>query len=236
MSTLYLIRHGQASFGQDNYDKLSDLGKEQSRLLAHHLVKSGFRFDRLYCGMMVRHRETATEYVEYSKKEGTAIPEVEFIPGFNEYDPAEVIQALLPILIREQPEYQRHLDKIFSDQRSFNLLFEAITRMWCSGNYDDTGITPWSRFAARVNAAISAIIEGSGSDKSIAVFTSGGPISAAVQRALGLSAETALGIGQQLVNTAISRFKFTQKRFTMATFNEYQHLEHRDRSDIVTYR
>ena len=33
MSELILIRHAQASFGEENYDKLSDLGHKQARLL-----------------------------------------------------------------------------------------------------------------------------------------------------------------------------------------------------------
>ena len=31
MAELLVIRHGQASFGQDDYDVLSDLGHQQSR-------------------------------------------------------------------------------------------------------------------------------------------------------------------------------------------------------------
>ena len=29
MGTLYLVRHGQASFGSDHYDQLSELGRRQ---------------------------------------------------------------------------------------------------------------------------------------------------------------------------------------------------------------
>src|SRR5687768_7805849 len=59
MSTLYLVRHGQASFGTDNYDQLSSLGRQQIKILAEHLAASGERFDRIYSGTLQRQRETA---------------------------------------------------------------------------------------------------------------------------------------------------------------------------------
>jgi broad specificity phosphatase PhoE len=35
MGTLYLVRHGQASFGADDYDQLSELGGAGVRLGEH---------------------------------------------------------------------------------------------------------------------------------------------------------------------------------------------------------
>jgi len=36
MSEIFLVRHAQASFGTDNYDELSDIGWQQSRLLGEY--------------------------------------------------------------------------------------------------------------------------------------------------------------------------------------------------------
>ena len=38
MSAIHLIRHGQASFGADDYDLLSALGERQARLLGESLA------------------------------------------------------------------------------------------------------------------------------------------------------------------------------------------------------
>ena len=38
MATIYLIRHGQASFGKENYDQLSPRGWEQGRVLGRWLA------------------------------------------------------------------------------------------------------------------------------------------------------------------------------------------------------
>jgi broad specificity phosphatase PhoE len=61
MSMIYMIRHGQASFGKDNYDRLSPLGKRQARILAQHLLTTGFHPDAVYSGTMVRKTTTAQE-------------------------------------------------------------------------------------------------------------------------------------------------------------------------------
>ena len=47
MSELLVIRHGQASFGQDNYDVLSDLGHRQSKAVGALLREMGWVPDRL---------------------------------------------------------------------------------------------------------------------------------------------------------------------------------------------
>ena len=64
MSVLYLVRHGQASFGTDDYDRLSDLGKEQSRITGRFLAAQGIEPDRIVHGEMLRQRQTAEGLLE----------------------------------------------------------------------------------------------------------------------------------------------------------------------------
>ena len=59
MSTLYLVRHGQASFGTDNYDQLSATGREQVQVLGNYFASLGERIDTIYSGALMRQRETA---------------------------------------------------------------------------------------------------------------------------------------------------------------------------------
>ena len=61
MSTIYMARHGQASFGQDNYDQLSEKGRRQSQILAEYLIRTGLSFDAVYSGDMVRQKDTVHE-------------------------------------------------------------------------------------------------------------------------------------------------------------------------------
>src|SRR5690606_41408651 len=54
---LLLVRHGQASFGTDDYDVLSSVGEEQARLLGRALA--GVTPDLVVHGELRRQRETA---------------------------------------------------------------------------------------------------------------------------------------------------------------------------------
>ena len=59
MGAIYLVRHGQASFGAAEYDALSPLGVEQAGILGAALKQRGLSFDRIVSGPMRRHRQTA---------------------------------------------------------------------------------------------------------------------------------------------------------------------------------
>jgi phosphohistidine phosphatase SixA len=58
VAELFLVRHAQASFGTDDYDRLSDLGHQQSRWLGDYFAQRGLVFDRVVTGTLRRHRET----------------------------------------------------------------------------------------------------------------------------------------------------------------------------------
>ncbi|MCP4691557.1 MAG: histidine phosphatase family protein, partial [Desulfobacterales bacterium] len=59
MCELWFIRHGQASFGASNYDKLSGTGIRQCEILGAFFSNTGRRFARVYSGRMVRQIDTA---------------------------------------------------------------------------------------------------------------------------------------------------------------------------------
>ena len=58
MSSVHLVRHGQASFGADDYDQLSELGWKQSARLGEYWRERGRTFDRVIMGTLRRHDET----------------------------------------------------------------------------------------------------------------------------------------------------------------------------------
>ena len=99
MSMIYLIRHGQASFGHDNYDKLSTLGVRQSRILARHLFDTGFRPDAVYSGAMDRQTATAEEVRSFFAEHGRPLPDLERVSGFDEYDTTAIVTAMFLSLI-----------------------------------------------------------------------------------------------------------------------------------------
>ncbi|HEY0825877.1 MAG TPA: phosphoglycerate mutase family protein, partial [Ramlibacter sp.] len=90
MGTLYLVRHGQASFGADDYDQLSDLGRRQSLRLGEYFAQKGVRFDGLIAGTLRRHKQTMAAILEGMNHAGEHLD----WDGLNEYDSAAVIAAI----------------------------------------------------------------------------------------------------------------------------------------------
>ena len=93
MGTLYLVRHGQASFGADDYDNLSTLGHQQSQRLGDYFRERGLQFEAVLMGSLKRHRQTFEGI-----HQGLGLPPLEPLvwPGLNEYDSHAVIHAIHP--------------------------------------------------------------------------------------------------------------------------------------------
>jgi len=236
VSTIYFIRHGQASFGKNNYDRLSLTGLKQSRILGNYLNMIDLRFDAIYCGTMERQVKTAAEYHACCAETEYPAPEITHDERFNEFDGEGVLKILLPVLLSEQPRYRFDSDNLLKDRGSFRRIFEAVMTMWSSGKYDMKGIITWDEFTMGVNSAVTGIMNIHTGGKNIAVFTSGGPISVAVQRVLNLTPQKTMDIRDMIVNTSITRFRYSGERLMMSSFNEYPHLEKSDDKNIITYR
>lgn len=236
MSTIFFLRHGQASFGKDNYDELSDTGVLQSKLLARFLVETKGRFDAVYTGTLERQRKTADELLQMLGEKGEQVPEVCRMEGLNEYPTENIFRALGPIAVEANPSLREHIGRLMTDRRSFQKVFEALMSMWASGRYDRAGLVSWNDFTAGVNRAIDEILARDGSGKNVAVFTSGGSISVAVRRTLNLTSDDTMRVAEQIVNSSITRFKSTTDRIMLFTFNEYPHLERENDEKLITYR
>ncbi len=236
MSTLFFIRHGQASFGKDEYDELSDNGHRQARILAHYFEVMNRRFDAVYTGTLSRHIKTAGALLSLLKEENVPVPPVRQLEGLNEYPTHDIFPALAPYAIKENPSLAADVASIMKDRRAFQRVFEAIMAVWASGKHDLPGLMTWQGFKDRVNGAIDEIMRADGTGKTVAVYTSGGTISVAVQRTLHLGETDAMKIAEQLVNTSVSRFKCTSDRIMLASFNEYPHLERENDGKLITYR
>lgn len=236
MSMIYLIRHGQASFGHDNYDRLSPLGIRQSRILAGHLFDAGFDPDAVYSGTMARQKATAEEVRFLYESRGRHLPELEQAEGFNEYDTAAIVTAMFPAMADEDPSLRDDLHRMYVSKDAFKRIFETAMLRWVTGKYDTDGIEPWEGLKARVAREMAAIMKRHGSGSSIAVFTSGGAIAASLSNVLGVPGESAMRLNWQIVNTSVTRFMYNSERITMAGFNSIAHLELARDPSLITYR
>ena len=101
MASIYLIRHGQASFGQENYDQLSELGQQQAVRLGQVISKRLPRFDAVCLGTMKRHRQTAENCLNEFGQNLDDLDPV-FDQGWNEYDHQDILARLRPNLPRQR--------------------------------------------------------------------------------------------------------------------------------------
>lgn len=235
MSTIYLVRHGQASFGKANYDVLSDVGVEQSAVLALYLLKTGVRFDAVYSGSMDRQMRTAEVIMKEFELNGINLPELNIMPEFNEYDSKSIITVLAPELIEEDPSIKSSFEKIFTDRRAFQKIFERSMLKWVSKGDAFEGGESWNSVKTRVSQAVSRIASVHGGGRTVLIVASGGTISACIGDVTGLSDEAAQHLCWQIANTSISTLVYNEERITLRTFNAWPHLEAGFR-DMITFR
>ena len=236
MSSIYLIRHAQASFGKKDYDRLSDLGRRQSKILAGHFKDLGFEFDAIYSGGQLRHEQTLAAYLETFADPESAVPPVHKNDDFNEYDSENILKTLIPELIRKEPAFEAEVAVMMQDKRSFQQVYEKIMRLWVNSKQPIKKLETWETYSKRVVSGLRKIMAKEGSGKKVAVFTSGGPISVCIQTALGLSDENSLQIAWQIMNASVTRLKYSGNRLMLFGFNNVTHLELARDHELITYR
>ena len=235
MGDLYVIRHAQASFGQADYDRLSELGFRQARLLEAFFERIGTRFQALYSGSLKRQVDTA-EPLRSCFRPDIPQPELSILPEFNEYDSSAVIRTQLPHLIREDPSLEQDLPRFQTDRRALQRILDRSLSRWMSTSEAAEGLETWQAFNRRVQEGIARILSESGSGKTVALVTSGGPLSAILKMALSLSDRETVQLSWQVRNASISMFKFNRDRLTLSSFNNVAHLELNREPELLTYR
>jgi len=235
MSEMIMIRHGQASFGGETYDRISPAGIAQIRACAAFFLDSGYGFDAVYSGKLQRQRESAAAFTEYYKEAGIEIPYADPIEELNEHKSEEIMKGILPHVIMDNPPLSEDASKLFTDRAAFQRVYEKVMLRWVSGADEIPGLQRWDEFKSGVKNGIREITDAAGRGSRIAVFTSGGVIAASVQAALSIPDEKAIRLSWQIANGSITRFKFSPGGFALASFNCFSHLETAGK-ELLTYR
>lgn len=235
MGQIYLVRHGQASFGSANYDQLSELGMLQSRQLGAWLGVCNLGFQHVVTGGMQRHRQTASACIEELLAGRQSRLTWQIDPGFDEFDHHEV-------MIRHRPEFaDREVLKRFlaagpAGLQDFQRLFEAGILRWMSGEFDAEYGQSWAAFRQRCVAALERLANGAARSENTLVFTSGGSIAAICQHLMGLENRHALALTASLVNSAVTKLLCQPGRISLSYLNNFAHLERLDAPQNITYR
>ncbi len=224
MAELYLIRHGQASFGAANYDKLSELGHQQAKWLGEYYKHQGLDFGHIVTGDLVRQRETAAGICE-----GLGLPQQDFDThlGLNEFNFDAIIKAYLA----QFPEQTPGADVPRSAY--YQLLRKA---MICWSRNELQGELPetWQGFEDRVRAAIEHI-RGLADKKRVMAVSSGGAMAMAMKIILRTEADTVIELNLQTRNTGVSHFFYNERSIRLTAYNHTPHLDDPSRHPSVSY-
>jgi broad specificity phosphatase PhoE len=236
MSRLILVRHAQASFGSADYDQLSPVGEEQARRLGEHWAAQQTVFDQVFAGPRRRHQRTAELVGATLIQAGLPWPEVVPLPELDEYAGLEVFQASLPQLMKNGFDPAtlvagvRHLPT--GSSAELLKMFQGTMERWVRGELSVPGVETWKEFRIRARRGLEKMLDGAARGRQIAVFTSTGPVAAALDLSFNLDDERMLEMSWQLRNTAVSEFVFSAPRFSMNIFNALPHLT---TADLITH-
>lgn len=222
MGTIYLVRHGQASFGADNYDQLSALGLQQAQQLGRYWQERGMRFDAVYTGTLQRHVQTLAGI----QQQLPSLPEAQQLPALNEYDSHALIRCIQadPIGPADTPEaFKAH----------FRLLCDALAQ-WMAGVISPEGMPSWQEFAGGVRQSLEQMRQQHHAGQ-VLVVSSGGPIATAISSVLGTSPEVAIALNMRIRNTAVTELSMSAKRLMLQSFNTLNHLDTPDTRGWETF-
>ncbi|TDM09332.1 MAG: histidine phosphatase family protein [Ideonella sp. MAG2] len=222
MAKIYLVRHGQASFGAADYDQLSPLGAQQCELLGQHWRALGLRFDAVWMGSLKRHRQS----MEAIAAGLGGLPTAQVRPGLNEYDPEALVRAAHPGPLPQgtSPEVQR---------QHFLHLRRGLLG-WIKAELAPVGLPSHAEFLAGVMAVLDEARQDQTAEH-ILVLSSGGPISNAVGQLLQAGPEGVVELNLRLRNSAVSELHSTARRHALLSFNGLPHLDQPGRQNLQTY-
>jgi broad specificity phosphatase PhoE len=230
MGAVYLIRHGQASFGAADYDQLSEAGIEQARVLGESLRTRLPRVDAVFSGTLKRHQQTAEHCLGAMRL--TLAPQQ--LAAFNEFDHEEVIVRFEPRFADPAVRWEE-LGQAKDPRRAFQEFFTKAVARWTGGEHDADYTEPWPTFQARCVRALEALVQQLGPGKTALVFTSGGPITAICQELLQLPVSQAFRLNWTLTNCGLTKVIYSGRGRYLSTLNEHAHFEG-VRHELITYR
>jgi len=223
MGTLYLVRHGQASFGATDYDQLSDLGRRQCLELGRWFRRRGVVFEGVMRGTLRRHEQSLAALTEGHGELPAALP----WPGLNEYDGEALVRAAHPAL---QPPTDAAAPEAY--RAHFRLLREGLAA-WIAGRTAPAGMPSWPDFVAGIMGALDHVRQQH--QGNVLVVSSGGPIATAVSQVLGAPPGAMIELNLRIRNSSLTEFAFTPRRHMLVSYNHLPHLDAPERAEWVTY-
>jgi broad specificity phosphatase PhoE len=239
MAVLYLIRHGQASFGDAHYDRLSGIGERQARILGHHLKRGLHGIEAFCSGGMVRQDRTA-EIARGAMGEGA--PPLRTDQSFAEYDHVALFDAYLPsFLATLGDDAPADLEALLRDRKLLERALRHVLGAWLENEpHEGPPVESYARFCERVTTGLDDLLRRHGPRERVALVTSGGPISAILRGVLGLSTRRVLRLNLSIYNASVTQVYCPGEGrlgdSLLLGFNNITHLEMTGDRDLITFR
>jgi broad specificity phosphatase PhoE len=229
LSSLYLIRHGQAGT-RGHYDALSDLGKRQAYLLGQHLAAQNVPFQAFIAGCLNRQRQTAEEVWRAYREAGVAVPDIVSEPAWNEFDMTAVFSEFAPLLSDADPRFKQDYQELLRKlEDAHSPIHQAWTdcdtqamRAWMEDRYP-CRTESWAAFGQRVLSARAPLAAYQHGD-AVAIFTSATPIAIWVASALGVSNGKIMRLAGVMYNSAVTTVRLRDGDPMLFSFNGVPHL------------
>jgi broad specificity phosphatase PhoE len=215
VSVVLLVRHGQASFGSGDYDRLSPAGECQSRLLGRALAEQEVAPVRIVAGTMRRQYDTAA----LAAQEAGWNLEVAGDPAWNEFD--------LSAFTHDASDHPAA-----TDSAAFQVVLEAGMREWAADGQVHGQHETHQAFSARVDRALHDLVAAMDRRGTAVVSTSAGVVSAIASGLLGGGVEAWIRLNRVCVNAAVTKIIVGRHGMSLVSFNEHGHLA----PESVTYR
>jgi broad specificity phosphatase PhoE len=224
MPTVLLVRHGQASFGSDDYDVLSETGHQQAEVVAASLAERGYRPTRLIAGTLRRQRETAAAFTTLGG------PVLEIEPRWDEFDSEDILRHHSDLSVR----LEGHEGEPLSN-RAFQETLEAAQTQWVEHADASPATQTWPQFSAASPAALADLAAQLRSGETAIVVTSGGAISALLCHLWSAPPTLFPALNRVTINASVTKLAVGSSATNVISFNDHSHLEAIDRA-LVTYR
>jgi len=229
VSLIYLVRHAQAGT-RDNYDVLSDLGREQARLLGEHLVSQGVELEAVYSGSLNRQRLTAEIACSAYSKAGLPHPDVVTDHRWDEFNLRSIYGAISRRMCEDSPEFARDFEEMDEALRNdphttrgaTGRCDAAVIRAWIENRYPDYEGESWAGFRDRIKSC-PADLAGE-SERAVAVFTSATPVAILSAAALELTDDKFLSILGVIYNSSVTVLRSREQEMRLFSFNSTGHL------------
>ena len=214
MPVVLLVRHGQASFGADDYDVLSDVGREQARVVGSELARRALRSPVAMCGSLLRQRDTAEIALSFANLDVSPTTDARW----DEYDHLDLLKRY----VAEDAAHD-------GTSKGVQVLLDQALAAWVSDPVGD-----WSSFSGGAMDALQALVNSLAPGQDAVVFTSGGVIAAVASTLLGVGSTGVVALNRVTMNGAITKLVVGSGGISLVAFNDHAHFE--DRRDLVTYR